>query len=1069
MKRTLAGWTLLLGSLATSASPAAGATPVKATPPAKVAAKDPVKTVAPGPPVDPMLLQGLRWRCIGPFRGGRVLAVAADPTEIAHFYFGSVNGGVWETRDAGRTWKPIFDGQPIGSIGALALAPSNPNVIYAGTGEADMRSDISQGDGVYRSTDGGATWARAGLADSQQIGQILVDPKDPRRVLVAALGHPYGPNAERGVFLTRDGGTNWKRVLGEGNDTGAIDLAFRPGDARVVYASLWRTRRPPWNVYPPSNGPGSGLHRSTDGGETWAPLRQGLPAEPGRIGIAVAPSRPERVYAMVDAEDGGLYRSDDGGASFVKASGDPRIWGRGWYFGGVTVEPKEPDVVYAGNTSLYRSTDAGKTFESVKGAPGGDDYHVLWIDPERPARRILGTDQGAVVSLNGGETWSSWFNQPTGQFYRLATDDRFPYWVYGSQQDSGAAGVPSMTTSQNGIEMTHFREVTAGGENDSIAPDPKDPQVIFGGRVDRLDLRTGQTRAVNATLAFPDHYRSVWTLPLVFSPRDPKALYFANQRLFRTTDGGESWTRLGPDLTREDPGTPRNLDAVSAANGGGVGPRRGVIYSIAPSRTADGDLWIGTDDGLIWRSRDAGATFTEITPRALTPWSKVTMLETSHTDRETAWAAVDRHRLDDFDPYVFRTRDGGKTWTLAVSGIPAGTFVNAVREDPKRPGLLYAGTERGVYVSVDGGDRWQSLQLNLPVTSVRDLAVHGDDVVIATHGRAFWILDDVSPLRQGTGEAGMADVFLFAPRIAQRVRPEGFTGTPMPHDEPRAANPPLGATIDYVLRRDAAGPVTLRVLDADGRPVRAYSSADPLPSPGRAEQRLSKEWKTSPVTLSTAAGAHRFVWPIRYRELPGLSNGNAFADGVWAPPGRYTVELTAGGRTLTRPLVVEPDPRLTLTPEVYRRQAALAQRVERARESVTVASKEAERLHTALTARPGKLPADLAGAAEALDRRVLEIADRERDPSTRTVGTPPRSVTGLRYLDGALETLFTAVDGADADPSPDVVKGVELAETALGSALAAWEALKSKDLSALNARLAAAGQPPLTVSEEPRR
>ncbi|HEX7420392.1 MAG TPA: hypothetical protein VF505_10930, partial [Thermoanaerobaculia bacterium] len=697
--------------------------------------------------VDPALFQDLRWRLIGPFRGGRALAVTGVPSEPEHFYFGSVNGGVWETRDAGRTWQPIFDGQPIGSIGALAVSPSNPNVIYVGSGEADMRSDISQGNGMYKSVDAGKTWTHIGLEDSQQIGRVIIDPQNPDVAYVAALGHPYAANAERGVFRTKDGGKTWQKILGResarpdsspssrlgmtwDSDTGAIDLAFEPGNANVIYAALWQTRRTPWSIYPPSSGAGSGLFKTTDGGDHWTELRgHGLPDKPGRIGIAVAPSQPQRLYAIIDAIAGGMYRSDDGGANWTRASDDSRIWGRGWYFGGVTVEPKNADVVYSINVNVYQSTDAGKTFAPSKGAPGGDDYHQLWIDPLHPDRRILGVDQGTVVSTNGGKTWSSWFNQPTGQFYHVSTDNRFQYWVYGSQQDSGAAGVPSRTNAYDGITLDQFREITAGGESDNVAPDPNDPEVLFGGRVERLDTRTGQTQLVDPTLAYPENYRRTWTLPLVFSHRDPRVLYFSNQRMFRTDDGGRHWTVISPDLTRENPGAPANLDPTTAAVKAGPGTRFGVIYAIAPSRLADHDIWAGTDDGQIWRTRDEGAHWTNITPAALTAWSKVGIIDASHFDAETAYAAVDRHRLDDFKPYVYRTHDGGKTWQLIADGLPI--VVNVVREDPVRKGLLYAGTERGMYVSFDDGDHWQPLQMNLPVTSIRDIDVHGNDVVIA--------------------------------------------------------------------------------------------------------------------------------------------------------------------------------------------------------------------------------------------------------------------------------------------------------------------------------------------------
>ncbi|MFI5197560.1 MAG: WD40/YVTN/BNR-like repeat-containing protein [Thermoanaerobaculia bacterium] len=1043
---------------------------VLAVPAIPLEASDPAR---PAGAVDPALFAGLRWRSIGPFRGGRVLAVAGVPGEREHFYFGGVNGGVWETDDAGRTWRPIFDAQQIGAIGALTLAPSNPKVIYVGTGEADMRSDIAQGDGIYKSTDGGKTFSHAGLSDSQQIGRILVDPRDPNRVLVAALGHPYGPNAERGVFLSTDGGRGWRKVLYRDENTGAVDLALKPGDRRVVYAALWQTRRPPWNVYPPSHGPGSGLYRSTDGGETWAEIRgHGFPADPGRIGLAVAPNQPNRVYAMVDAEKGGLYRSDDEGASWTRTSGDPRIWGRGWYFGGIAVEPRDADVVYACNTSIYRSKDGGKTFTPIKGAPGGDDYHELWIDPDHSERRILGSDQGASVSLNGGETWSSWYNQPTGQFYRVATDSRFPYSVYGSQQDSGAAGIPSRTTLRDGINMTQFRMVTAGGENDSIAPDPRDPDVIFGGRVEKFDLRTLQTHTLDPELAFPGRHRSVWTLPLVFSRRDSRVLYFADEQLFRTADGGRSWSAISPDLTREEPGVPPNLDPTTAADDGGTGPRRGVIYTIAPSRVADGDLWIGTDDGLIWRSRDEGGHWADITPPSLSSWSKIAMLEVSHVDVDTAWAAVDRHRLDDFAPYIYRTRDGGKSWTLSVSGIPLGSFVNAVREDLRRPGLLYAGTEKGMYVSFDGGDRWQPLQLNLPMTSVRDVDVHGDDVVIATHGRALWILDDVTPLRQVDAEVAHAKAWLFAPASAVRVRPAGFTGTPIPMDEPRAANPPLGAAIDYVLGQAPAGALTLSILDEKGDLVRRYSSADRLPPLSRAESRLAPEWLTPPVVLPATPGMHRTVWPLRYPAPPTLAKGNTFADGVWAPPGRYTVELRVDGQRMTRPLVVEPDPRVGLAPEAYGRQFELARKVERAREVVASAMQEAEALHKELLARvkasssgAASSAGSLAHAMANLDAQALALSE-VAESSPRSFPGPPQSLSSFRFLEGALEKLDSAVDGADVDPTPDARTGFMLLDSTLTRTLAAWEALKTGNLAALNAGLQQAGQPPIALKPE---
>ena len=970
--------------------------------------------------LNPQLYQDLHWRLIGPFRAGRVLAVSGVPGEPDHFYFGSVNGGVWETRDAGRTWEPIFDSEPVGSIGALAVAPSNHNVIYVGTGEADMRSDIAQGDGMYKSTDAGKTWMHIGLADSQQIGRILVDPRNADLVYVAALGHPYGPNAERGVFRSSDGGTHWTKILGPNSDTGATDLAFEPENPRTIYAALWQTRRTPWSVYPPSNGPGSGLFKSTDGGDHWTQLTNGLPAKPGRIGIAVAPSMPGRVYLVVDApgSEGGIFRSDDAGATFARTSSDPRVWSRGWYFGGINVEPKNSDVVYSININVYRSQDGGKTFIPIKGAPGGDDYHTLWIDPDHPERRILGVDQGTALSVNGGVTWSSWFNQPTGQFYHVVTDNQFPYWVYGAQQDSGAAGVPSRTEKIDGINMTNFREITAGGESDNVAPDPKDPDILYGGRVEKLDLRTRQTQSVDPTLTTLGNDRRTWTLPLVFSPRNPNILYFANQRLYRTDDGGNHWTVISPDLTREDPGTPPNLDPVTAADRAQPGPRQGVIYAIAPSRTADRDIWIGTDDGSIWRTRDEGAQWQNITPSDVTAWSKIGTIETSHYDPETAYVAVDRHRLDDFKPYIYRTHDGGKTWTRIGSDLPA--FVNVVREDPVRKGLLYAGTERGVAVSFDDGDHWQSLQQNLPATSIRDIDVHGDDLVIATHGRAFWIMDDVTPLRQ----AATSSPFLFAPATAMRVRSGGFWGSPMPKDEPMAPNPPSGAMIDYVAPA-SAGPITLDIYDSANNLVRHYSSEDKPQPPNLQRLTIAPEWVAPPQVLSTTPGMHRFVWSLHYAPPAGVTSRRGGGEGVWAPPGDYKVVLTSGDQKLTQPLTVVPDPRVKLPQSAYIEQFNLSRAIETTRAQLSAATEQAATL--------SKNRPDL----------IARIDGITGGPPSNAFPPPPVGETTIRFIAEKLGTLQNAVDGADAAPTRDARDAWAKLKPAADAALEAWRELQS--------------------------
>ena len=931
----------------------------------------------------------LEWRSIGPYRGGRVLAVAGASDSPLHFYFGSVNGGVWETRDAGRTWDPVFDGVPVGSVGALAIAPSAPEVLYVGTGEADMRSDIAQGQGMFRSADGGKTWKPSGLTDSRQIARVIVDPHDPKTVLVAALGHPYAANEQRGVFRSSDGGETWTRTLFRNADTGAVDLAFKPGDPDTVYAARWQTRRPPWSVYPPSNGPGGGLYKSTDGGRTWAAMAgAGLPSTTGRIGLATSAGAPNRVYALIDTKgEGGLYRSEDSGATWSKVTGDPRIWQRGWYFGGITANPKNADEIWVCDTIVLHSIDGGLTFMPQKGDPTGDDFHQLWIDPVNPDRRILGTDQGTLVTLNGGTTWSSWFNQPTGQFYHVVTDNRYPYNVYGAQQDSGAASVPSRTGSWDGINISHFREQTAGGESDNIAPDPDDPDTIFGGRVDKLDVRSGQVKDVDPTLAFPGEYRGAWTLPLVFGKRD-HALYFGNQRIFRTVDGGQRWTPISPDLTRPDPGAPASLDPTTAADTNGPSPRKGVVYAIGPSPVAASDIWAGTDDGLLWRTQDGGANWSNFTPAGLPAWSKIGVVEPSHFDRLRAYIAVDRHRLDDQAPYIYRTRDGGKSWTLAARGLAAGgelNAVNVVREDPVRPGLLFAGTERGAFVSQDDGDNWTPLGHGLPTTSVRDIEIHGDDLVIATHGRGFYILDDIEPLRElamGNGEGTR----LFAPAIAIRTRPADFTGTPMPKDEPRAPNPPNGAYIDYRLASPPKGPIEIAILDSAGAVVRTYSSAQTLPALDLAKIDTAPEWiERSPPPAATA-GLHRLVWDFHYAPPAGIDSERPVS-GVWAPPGAYTVRLTVDGQTLSQPLTVVADPRVRAKQQDYQSAFELARRIESDR----------ARAHAAL--------------ARSKSEEIAKLAAR-------------------------LDNLSQAVDGADGAPTPDAISGYSQASAALTSLLA---------------------------------
>jgi photosystem II stability/assembly factor-like uncharacterized protein len=1009
-----------------------------------------------GHALEPEQIDALKWRSIGPFRGGRVLAVAGVPNEREHFYFGSVNGGVWESLDAGRSWQAIFDGQSVGSIGAIALAPSDPRVIYVGTGESDMRSDISQGDGLFKSVDGGKHWSAIGLADSQQIARIGIDPQDPDRVFVAALGHPYGANEQRGVFRSLDGGTHWRKVLGPDADTGAVDLAFEPGDPQTIYAALWQTRRTPWSVYPPSNGPGSGVYKSSDGGEHWQRIDNGLPEHHGRVGFSISPAAPQRVYAIVDAEiGGGLYRSDDAGAHWRLANGDTRLWSRGWYFGEIAVDPHDADRIYVMNTVLLRSDDGGEKFVVQQGDATGDDYHGMWIDPVDPQRMIQGTDQGAMVTLNGGRSWSSWYNQPTGQFYRVVTDNSFPYMVYGAQQDSGAAGVPSRTTHGDGITLRQFRELTAGGESDNIAPDPTDPDIIYGGRVARLDRHTGQTRNIDPTMAYPDHHRRTWTLPLVFSVRDPKVLYFANQKLYRTDNGGEHWDIISPDLTREDPGTPDNLDATTAALHLQMGTRRGVIYAVAPSRVADHDIWAGTDDGKVWRTRDEGQHWDDVTPKGLSGWSKIGIIEASPHTADTATIAVDRHRLDDFRPYIYRTHDGGKSWRLITEGIAPTHFINSVREDPLQAGLLFAGSERGVYFSLDDGAHWQPLQQNLPRTSVRDVQIKDNDLVIATHGRGFWILDDISALRQLAVDAD-ARTRLYAPAAAVRLRAEEFSGTPMPKDEPMAANPPSGAVIDYYLDAPASAPVTLTIRDAKGDVVRQYSSADVPAAADPFAARVSPEWLSTPVVLDARAGMHRFIWPLHYQ---ARTDTDAYADGVWAPPGEYALELVVDGQSHRQTLQVVPDPRVALAPAAYAEQFALARRIEDLRAQLATEAQQLDALQAALSTRLTEADAAAKALLDAFQARLTALTGVVPSPNpSNSWWLPARSLDSVRFLDGALGTAANAVDEVDAVPSADARAAVDAAQQRLPGVLKAGAELRQQGLLELNRQLSAIGQ-----------
>ena len=928
-------------------------------------------------PFGPELYSGLRWRMIGPFRGGRTVAASGVPGQPNVFYIAANNGGVWKSTDAGRVWKPIFDEQDTGSIGALAVAPSDPRIIYVGSGEGLQRPDLSVGDGIYKSTDAGQTWQHLALRDAQQISAIIVDPHDPQRVFAAALGHPYGPNAERGVFRSTDGGATWQKVLYKDENTGAVDLAFDPSNAQTVYAVLWAARQAPWEIGESFKGPGSGLFKSTDGGNTWQPLTGGLPTVAeglGRIGIAIAPSDPRRVYALVDAKEGGVYRSDDAGAKWRRISRDDRVWGRGSDFAGVRVDPKDKDVIYIANTSTYRSMDGGATFTAIKGAPGGDDYHTIWINPDDPSIIMLASDQGATISLNGGETWSSWYNQPTAQFYHVITDNRFPYWVYGGQQESGSVG----TASRGDDGEITFRDWHPVGveEYGYVAPDPLHPGIIYGGKATRYDMATGEVQQVGPVLGRrAGKYRFVRTMPLLFSPVDPHILYLGSQYLLRTANGGQSWEEISPDLTRASYDIPPSLGAFTSADPE-KGKHRGVIYTIAPSYKDGNVIWVGTDDGLIQVTRDGGKTWTNVTPPALTPWSKVSVMDASHFDVGTAYAAINRFRLDDLAPHIWRTHDFGKTWREIVRGLPDNAPINTVREDPRRQGLLFAGSERAVWVSFNDGDDWVPLRLNMPATSIRDLTIHDDDLIAGTHGRSFWILDDITPLRQMSAAIAASRAYLFKPQTAMRVRWNKNADTPLPPEEPAGQNPPDGAILYYYLK-NASDSVVIDVLDAAGKLVRRYSSDDKSDPPEN-DLAYPTYWFRPPRNPPAAPGMYRFVWDLRYTPPDALRHDYPMTAiyhdtpreprGPIALPGEYTVKLTVDGKSFTQPLSVKMDPRVKTPPAGLKQQFDLAM-------------------------------------------KIVEMMSRTKSPDKAR-------------LNGELSRLLGTIEGADAAPTPQMVAAV---------------------------------------------
>ena len=1040
------------------------------------------------PLVSPSLFAEMQWRNIGPYRAGRTKAAAGVPSQPYTFYIGMSNGGVWKTTDAGRTWKPIFDDQGTGSIGWVSVAPSDPNVIYVGSGEGLPRPDLSVGDGMYKSTDAGQTWTHLGLRDAQQIPKIAIDPKNPDRLFVAALGHPYGPNQERGIFRSTDGGKTFDRVLFKDENTGGKDVDIDPSNPDIVYATLWEQRQGPWEngAWDGTNG---GIFKSIDGGTTWKQLKQGLPDGIVDAELAIAPSNPRRIYTTVEAAGSGtgLYRSDDAGETWVRSTTDRRPTSR---INEVVphVNPKDADTLIVTDVVSHKSTDGGKTFVPFKGAPGGDDNQNLWWNPNDTNIMLLVVDQGAVVTLNGGQTWSSWFTQPTAALYHVMTDNAFPYRVCGGQQDSGSVCVASRG---NDGQIT-FRDWHPVGveEYGYAAPDPLDPDLVYGGKVTRYDRRTGQVSSVGPVEtgrgggrgrggpAARPAYRTVRTQPVVFSTVDPHALFYGNNVLWKTLDGGINWKQISPDLTRETWDVPNSVGAYAASvrsHERGSIPAQ-VIYSIGPSYRDINRIWIGTDDGVIATTADGGAHWSNVTPPQMSAFMKVFTIDPGRFDPLTAYAAVNTLRLDDMNPHIYRTHDGGKTWKEIVSGIPGGAPVSVVREDPKRKGLLFAGSETQVYVSFDDGDHWQSLRLNMAASSVRDMVMKDDDLVVGTHGRGIWILDDITPLREIADSSATTlaerEVILFKPEPALRVRWNMNTDTPMPPDESTAPNPPEGAIINYYLKSAASGPVTLEIFGSDGKPVRKYSSTDTVFTPDPATVTIPPYWFRTLTPLSAAAGMHRFTWDVHYQPLPSTDSGQATAPMIggpnlpiaaighntiespstpWVNPGSFTMKLTVNGKTYTQPIVVKADPRVK-TPALAMQQVySLSKAMYYGALDTQAKARQVRGIRDQIAARKAQATGATAEALSALDKTLEAI-----------VGT----VAGADSLTGAssgLAGVMNVLQGADVRPTTVQLTAIARARTNATRAMGKWAGVKAVDLPAVNAKLAAAGLSAITL------
>jgi photosystem II stability/assembly factor-like uncharacterized protein len=1031
-------------------------------------AASPSPSPTPAGAIDEKLFKGMQWRQIGPFRGGRALTIEGVPGEPDTYYFGAVAGGVWKTTDGGANWKPLFDKEPISSIGAIAIAPSDHNVIYAGTGEAAIRGNTTYGTGVFKSIDAGKTWQNVGLKDSRQIGALIVDPRNADVVLVAALGHAFGPNQERGIFRTTDGGKTWTKVLSKDENTGGIDVVFDPHNPNIVFASLWQARRQPW--FFSSGGPGSGLYRSEDNGVTWKHLEgNGLPdGILGKIGIAVSGADPNRIYAIIEAKEGGLYRSDDAGQHWSRINEDGRFRQRAWYFSNVYADPKSADTVYLLNTGLFRSVDGGKTFNLLPARHG--DHHGLWIDPQNPTRIGNANDGGVNISTDGGKTWTTQNNQPTAQFYHVAVDNAFPYHIYGAQQDNSSVGIASRTDWGAIGPADWF--VAGGGECGFVVPDPRDWHIIYSnneGYITRYDKSKKEVQDVSVwPLDNSGHgaadlvHRFQWVSPLMLSPHNPDVLYTGAECVFKSADHGHTWTQISGDLTRNDKskqqpsGGPLTNDITSVEY-------YDTIFALAESPIKKGTLWAGTDDGLVHVTTDDGQHWSKVTPK-MPEWSTVDLIDPSPHDGNTAYVAVDRHKLDDFKPYIFKTTDLGKTWTAITSGIPDGSYVHAVREDPKQRGLLYAGTETGVFVSFDDGAHWQSLQLNLPVSPIHDLVVKDDDLVVATHGRSFWVLDDLTPIRQLNKQLLTTDVILYQPQTALRLH----YPTEFDRRQPVGDNPPAGAIIDYYFKSLPKDEVSLDILDASGKVVRHLSSKE------KKEGEQPPEWPDRverPKTIPANEGMNRFAWDLRSDDpvqIPGAFYSGEGPKGPLALPGDYQVKLAVGGKSQTAPLHLAIDPRTKGAEPALQKQFTLSMQVKDRISQLHQAVNEIRDLKSQVQTLHKRFGDDqrLKPALDAADQLDHKMSEVEQELIQVNMKGSEANLAFPNKLNERFDTFSHAIDAGDAEPTKPQLDVFELLSNQLREQLQKWAQIKNEDVPKVDGLIKQANLPALIITEK---